>query len=136
MNGMFPLERAEGVFLFLGQLWQRFEEMKLHGGCQFRKSAPEAAEQVPGEGAGIGALFDQAEPRWTSQDPMKLVRLSCQKISQNRPWGDGGEKVPLCPGASFSGGIKTVLRMIEGLGHKMVERQGALLPDLTGQDLT
>ena len=136
MNGQFPRQRAEGVFLFLGELWHRFEEMKLHGGCQFRKPAPEGAQQIPGEGAGIGALLDQAEPRRAPEDAVKLIRLLCQKISQNRSRGDGGEKVPFCPGANPSGGVKPVLRMVEGLGHKMVERQGALLPDLAGEDFT
>ena len=66
---------------------------------------------------------------------MEFIRLSGEEFAQNRTRGDGGEEITAPAGPSSAGGIKAQGGVIQGLPHKLIERQGPPLADFGQQKL-
>ena len=66
---------------------------------------------------------------------MHLVRLPGQKLSQHRSSRDGGEEVALPADPGFTGGVKTLPRVVQGCFHEKVQGDRPLRPDQASEGL-
>ena len=112
-----------------------FDQMKLGGLGKLGMIVVDGATQIPGQPAGIGSLLDQPDLFRLAQGLMELGRLSGQQFSQNRSGGNGSQKVAFPARPGLAGGVKPLVRMVEGLFHENMEGQGALRADLLGQEI-
>lgn len=107
--------------------------MKFSGLGELGMILADRGTQIPGQPAGIGALFHQPETVWSTQRGVELIRLNCQQFTQNRTLGDGSQEIAALASPSLTGGVEAVAGMIQGFLHEKMERQRALFADLAGQ---
>ena len=125
----FPV-RDQGVLLMFSQLGGGFQDVELGGGPEEGVMGLDGIQKVAGQPSKVRSLLTEADGGRAPQGGMPFIGLPGQELSQDRPGGDGCQKITPGSRADPARGVKTTFRVIESGLHEVVEADGTGLADL------
>lgn len=129
MPGQLVGELGEGVGLLFCEAGEGLHDLIAEGGIEGGVFVARGGEDVVGEVAVVGALFDDGEIGGPLQAFPHFRELEREEAAEEWADADAGEVVASAAKGGAAGGVVAVLGMIEGLLHKPGERNGAACLD-------